>query len=68
MKGLLVVYLVVVVVLVRRQITLVDNGEEEEEEEQLCLKEDLVLVTDKAGVTDTVCADTVVMETNEIFL
>ena len=61
------VYLVVVVVLVRRQITLVDNGEEEEEE-QLCLKEDLVIVTDKAGVTDTVCADTVVMETNEIFL
>ena len=58
----------VVVVLVRRQITLVDNGEEEGEEEQLCLKEDLVIVTDKAGVTDTVCADTVVMETNEIFL
>ena len=54
------------VVLVRRQITLVDEGEEEEEE--LCLKEDVVLVTDKSGVTDTVCADTVVMETNEIFL
>ena len=57
----------VVVVLVRRQITLVDDGDQEEEEE-LCLKDDLVLVTDKAGVTDTVCADTVVMETNEIFL
>ena len=53
--------------LVRRQITLVDDGEEEEEDEA-CLKEDLVLVTDKTGVTDTVCADTVVMETNEIFL
>ena len=36
--------------------------------EEVYLKEDLVLVTDKAGVTDTVCADTVVMETNEIFL
>ena len=60
------VYLVVVVVLVRRQITLVDDTEEEEDE--VYLKEDLVLVTDKAGVTDTVCADTVVMETNEIFL
>ena len=65
-KGLLVVYLVVVVVLVRRQITLVDDTEEDEDE--VYLKEDLVLVTDKAGVTDTVCADTVVMETNEIFL
>ena len=62
------VYLVVVVVLVRRQITLVDDGEEEDEEAGSYLKEDLVLVTDKAGVTDTVCADTVVMETNEIFL
>ena len=62
------VYLVVVVVLVRRQITLVDDTEGEEEEEDVYLKEDLVLVTDKAGVTDTVCADTVVMETNEIFL
>ena len=56
----------VVVVLVKRQITLVDDTEEEEDE--VYLKEDLVLVTDKAGVTDTVCADTVVMETNEIFL
>ena len=56
----------VVVVLVRRQITLVDDTEEDEDE--VYLKEDLVLVTDKAGVTDTVCADTVVMETNEIFL
>ena len=52
--------------LVRRQITLVDEGEDEEDE--LYVKEDLVLVTDKAGVTDTVCADTVAMETNEIFL
>ena len=58
----------VVVVLVRRQITLVDDGEEEDEEDEACLKEDLVLVIDKTGVTDTVCADTVVMETNEIFL
>ena len=57
----------VVVVLVRRQITLVDDTDEEEEED-VNLKEDLVLVTDKAGVTDTVCADSVVMETNEIFL
>merc|ERR1711953_199346 len=67
-SGLLVVYLVVVVVLVRRQITLVDDGEEGDEEEEAYLKDDLVLVTDKAGVTDTVCADTVVMETDEIFL
>merc|ERR1712183_1169290 len=49
-SGLLVVYLVVVVVLVRRQISLVDDTEEgEEEEEEVYLKEDLVLVTDKAG-------------------
>ena len=44
-----------------------DDGEEEEEDEAY-LQEDLVLVTDKTGVTDTVCADTVVMETDEIFL
>merc|ERR1712226_1273220 len=73
-SGLLVVYLVVVVVLVRRQITVVDNeedgGEEEgEEEDDVYLeKEDLVIVTDKAGVTDVKCVDTVVMDTKEIFL
>ena len=65
----MVVYLVVVVVLVRRQITVVDDLEEEEEGEDLYLeKEDLVVVTDKRGVTDAKCADTVVMDTNEIFL
>ena len=31
-------------------------------------KEDLVVVTDKKGQTEAMCADTVVMDTNEIFL
>ena len=64
------VYLVVVVVLVRRQITVVDDDEEEGEEEEDVYpeKEDLVIVTDQAGVTDIKCVETVVMDTKEIFL
>lgn len=44
------------------------GDDDEEEDEMYKDKEDLVVVSDKKGQTEAMCADTVVMDTNEIFL
>ena len=59
-------YLVVVVVLVKRQIRMVED--EDEEEGEYVTKEDVIVMTDKKGVTDAKTVDNMVMNTNEIFL
>jgi len=65
--GLLVVYLVVVVVLVKRQIRVVGDDEDDEEYEDQN-KDEVLIMTDKKGVTDAKNVDTILMDTNEIFL
>ena len=66
-QGLLVVYLVVVVVLVKRQIRVVDDDEDDEDYEDQN-KDEVLIMTDKKGVTDAKNVDTILMDTNEIFL
>ena len=42
--------------------------DDDEEEREYVTKEDVIVVTDKKGVTDAKTVDNMVMNTNEIFL
>lgn len=63
------VYLVVVVILVRRQIRRSDDEDDsEEDEDEHIEREDIVILTDKNGMTDAMNVESIVMNTDEIFL